>query len=163
MDIRQVIDAHVEWKRRFTAYLTSPDQSLDEGLVAQLDQCQLGRWLYDEGQQYSDWSGFAQLICDHERFHRAAAGLLKRADAGECVAGEAALDARSEYAKASNAVITALTRLRVRGKPATGMRAAEWRFHADDSHLQDALPLSSTLAPEGRSATTTARDGRAAN
>lgn len=140
MDIRQAIDSHVEWKRAFADSLTGPDRSLDAELIGQFDQCTLGKWLFDEGQQYSDWPGFAQLIMDHERFHRAAAGLLQRADAGECVSGEMALDARSEYAKASNAVITALMRLRMRSAGGAGMGAVGLCFHAESSHIPEAFP-----------------------
>jgi Chemoreceptor zinc-binding domain len=133
MDISQAIDAHNGWKGRLAAYLAQPDQSLDAAAIALDDQCDLGRWLQGEGLAESGWAGFAQLIGDHARFHAEAASLVKRADAGERITEEAALGFKSEYAKASNAVITALMLIKSRRKQMAQARPAAWDNDGPDS------------------------------
>jgi hypothetical protein len=118
MDIRQAIDAHVAWKGMLATYLSHPNQSLDADTVALDDQCDLGKWLQSEGQSESEWPGFAELLRNHARFHLEAANLVRSANAGGRVAEEAALGSKSDYAKASNAVTTALLLIKSKLKQA---------------------------------------------
>jgi hypothetical protein len=124
MDIRQAIDAHASWKGRLAAYLLHPDHSLDPTTIALDVDCELGKWLQCEGQVESAWPGFAQLVRDHGRFHLEAADLVRRADAGEWIGDETALGSMSAYAKASNAVITALLLIKNRRLLAVSVQPA---------------------------------------
>ncbi|MGB3631895.1 MAG: CZB domain-containing protein, partial [Terracidiphilus sp.] len=86
--------------------------SLNAATVAKDDRCELGKWLRGEGSRYAQSPEFAKLVTDHARFHVAAADIVKKADAGMKVSEEVALGAKSEYASASNTVVTELMRLK---------------------------------------------------
>jgi Chemoreceptor zinc-binding domain len=167
MDVRQAIDSHVEWKNRLAAYLVHPDQSLDPAVIALDDHCDLGRWLRGEGTAESGWVGFAQLVRDHARFHAEAANLVRRADAGERIAEEVALGSKSEYAKASNAVTTALLLIKSKRKQA----ARAWNSARFNSELDGNLAIPSirlcgetaTLAVVASPCDSTPRGERAAS
>jgi len=111
MDFRRAIDAHVQWKSKLLAYIAKPDGSLHAATVSLDDQCELGKWIHGEGQRFATKPEFQKLIADHARFHRAAGDVIRRADSGQSVSEEINLGAKSEYAAASGAVITALMHL----------------------------------------------------
>jgi hypothetical protein len=112
MDFEKAIQAHVQWKSKLAAYIAKPDHSLNSATIAKDNCCELGKWLHGEGQMHSKSPEFAKLVADHARFHAAAADIVKRADAGQHVNEEVALGAHSEYAAASNTVVTELMRLK---------------------------------------------------
>lgn len=112
MDFTEAIRAHAEWKLRLSLYLRRPDGSLVAREVAADDRCVLGKWLRGEGLAHAALAGFDELRQAHARFHRAAADIVRRADAGESVLEEVALGGTSEYAQASNEIIRLLMDLR---------------------------------------------------
>jgi hypothetical protein len=112
MNFDQAISAHVQWKSKLAAYLNHPDHSLNAADIAKDDRCDLGKWLRGEGQKYASSPEFKKLVADHTHFHSAAAAIVKKADAGLRVSEEVALGATSEYASASNAVVTSLMHMR---------------------------------------------------
>jgi hypothetical protein len=74
----------------------------------------LGRWISGEGRKFANLPEYAQLVSDHERFHQAAAEVIRKADSGQHMEKEVALGAKSDYAVASNAVVTSLMKMRTR-------------------------------------------------
>jgi hypothetical protein len=112
MDCKKAIEVHVHWKSRLASYLAKPDHSVNATTLAMDNQCELGKWLSGEGRKHSSWPEFAKLVSDHARFHKAAAELVKKADAGQPVDHEVVLGSKSEYATVSNAVVSSLMRMR---------------------------------------------------
>jgi hypothetical protein len=112
MNFDQAIACHVQWKAKLSAYLNHPDHSLNAGDIAKDDRCDLGKWLRGEGQKFAKLPEFARLVADHAHFHSAAADIVKKADTGVAVNEEVALGSKSEYAAASNAVVTSLMRMK---------------------------------------------------
>jgi hypothetical protein len=68
----------------------------------------LGKWLHGAGQGFSKAPGFAKLVADHARFHKAVGAIIRKAESGRLKTDEVALGTDSEYAAASNAVVTSL-------------------------------------------------------
>ena len=111
LDIKQAIDVHVRWKQKLTAYVAKPDRSLNAVALSQDNQCELGKWLHGEGQKQSNWAGYAQLVSEHARFHKAASAVVKNADAGQRMTESVSLGGSSEYSTASNTVVTMLMKM----------------------------------------------------
>ncbi len=108
MDLMQAITAHIRMKRTLSSYVVQPDRSLNAFQVGAADQCTLGKWIIGDGSQYCSVPEYKALLASHARFHRAAAEIVRRADSGEVVEQEIALDSTGEYAGASAAVLKAL-------------------------------------------------------
>jgi methyl-accepting chemotaxis protein len=112
MDFDKAIQVHVQWKSKLAAYIAKPDHSLSAAAIAKEDCCDLGKWLRSQALKYSNSPEFTKLVTDHARFHVAAADVVRKADAGEHVSDEIALGAHSEYAAASNTVVTELMKMK---------------------------------------------------
>ncbi len=80
--------------------------------VALDNACDLGKWLAGEGKQFASVPEFAKVKSDHSRFHKVAAQVVERANAGEHLVEEVSLGAKSEFASASNAVVRSLMALK---------------------------------------------------
>jgi len=111
MDFDEAIAAHSAWKAKLKAYLQKPDKSLDAKRVGLDDQCKLGQWLHGEATKFSAIAEFRELKSQHANFHQAAADLIKRADAGEKVAEQAALGANSPFSKLSSQVVQSILKV----------------------------------------------------
>jgi hypothetical protein len=114
MDFDQAISAHSKWKAKLRSYLAKPDRSLSASEVAQDDKCELGKWIFGEGAKYSGLPEFQTLRSEHARFHKAAAGVIHKAESGQSVAEETALGAKSEFTSATTAVVTALVAMKAK-------------------------------------------------
>jgi methyl-accepting chemotaxis protein len=112
MDFDQAIMCHTQWKSKLAAYIAKPDKSLDAAAVAQDDRCDLGKWIHGEGRKYANSAEFEKLVADHKRFHQAAGEIIRKADSGQSVQEKVALGAKSDYANASNAVVTSLMKMK---------------------------------------------------
>lgn len=112
MDFDKAIQCHVQWKSKLAAYIAKPDHSLNPTTVAHENGCDLGKWLHGEGQKFSRLPEFVKLVTDHTRFHSAAADVIKRANAGQRISEEVALGAKSEYASASNGMVSSLMKMK---------------------------------------------------
>jgi Chemoreceptor zinc-binding domain len=114
MNFDQAIECHVQWKSKLAAYLVKPDDSLNATTIAGDSGCDLGKWIHGEGLKYVASPEFGKLAADHERFHKAAADIVRKTDAGQKMAEEIALGSQSEYARASNAVVTSLMKMKIK-------------------------------------------------
>lgn len=113
MDFQGAINAHVAWKMKLSKYLRSADGSLDPILIERDDGCELGRWMKGEGAvKCGNKAPFVTLLTEHARFHKAAAEIVRKANAGLNVTDETALGGGSPFTKASTAVVAALMDLR---------------------------------------------------
>jgi len=112
MDFDEASRAHFEWKARLRTYLAAPDGSLKPASVEADNQCALGKWMQGEGKKHSSDPKFDELRREHASFHRAAAALVRRADAGEKVDAEAALGASSTFNQLSQRVTVLITEMK---------------------------------------------------
>jgi hypothetical protein len=112
MDFDSAIRAHVQWKTKLANYIEKPDHTLSATTVSGDQNCELGKWLHAEGKKFANAPGFATLVADHARFHKAAGEVVRKADSGKNVSQEIALGGDSEFAKVSSAVVSELMQLK---------------------------------------------------
>jgi hypothetical protein len=113
MNFDEAIYAHSEWKLKLSAYLRKPDGSITPADIAPDNRCQLGKWIHGDGAQFSSLEAYDTLLREHARFHRAAADVVRRADAGENAKEDTLLGAHSEFSASSNAIVMALMTMRL--------------------------------------------------
>jgi Chemoreceptor zinc-binding domain len=112
MDFDQAIAAHSKWKGKLRTYIASPDGSLSAPEIALDNKCELGKWISGEGAKYSNLPEFKSLRSQHAHFHKAAAEIVRKVDAGHNVTEEVALGAKSEFSSASADVVSAIMALK---------------------------------------------------
>lgn len=108
MDLDDAIKAHSAWKLKLSSYIRNPDKSLKPEDVCLDNKCDLGKWIYGEGKKFESLSEFSTLKVEHAKFHKCAAEVIKKADAGQSVSEEVQIGGSSEFSKASSAVVTAI-------------------------------------------------------
>ena len=116
MEIQDAITAHSTWKMKLAKYLSQPDHSLNASVVGSPDHCELGKWIKDEGKQYSHLPEFAALISSHNSFHKAAGEIIRKADAGERITAEIAFGAQSEFSSASAKIVNSILAMKSKMK-----------------------------------------------
>lgn len=114
MNFDEAVVAHSAWKTKLRNYLGKPDKSLNPSDIERDDACELGKWIHSEGRQRGADPAFLELRQAHANFHKAAASLVRRANAGERVDQEAALGAHSPFASASAEVIQLIMKMKAR-------------------------------------------------
>ncbi|MFZ0804445.1 MAG: CZB domain-containing protein [Terriglobales bacterium] len=108
MNFDQAIGAHSEWKHKLSAYLVKHDGSLKVQDISPDNKCPLGQWIHGEGAKYANMAEYSTLKSEHARFHLATAEVIRKADSGQSVTEETAIGAKSKFAEASSAVVTAI-------------------------------------------------------
>ncbi len=114
MNFDDAIAAHVEWKTKLKKYLKQPDHSLKSADVAVDNKCSLGQWIHGDGKKFASLREFSELQSEHQRFHKAAAAVIAKADAGKDQNEEVALGSKSEYSSASSAVVSAIMAMKAK-------------------------------------------------
>lgn len=108
MNANDAILAHSRWKTLLTTYLQKPDNSINVGDLQVDNKCDLGRWIHTEGSKFAALPEYAALKASHAKFHQAAAGVVKKANAGLPVKAETELGLGSEFGLASMAVVNGI-------------------------------------------------------
>lgn len=114
MNFDDAIRIHTQWKMKLSNYIAKPDRSLDSALVATDNQCELGKWLHGDGRKYAAIPEFTALITEHQRFHRAASEVVKKADSGLSMNQEVALGSKSEFATVSAGLVKILMNVKAK-------------------------------------------------
>ncbi len=114
MNFDDAVRAHTDWKMKLSRYLQHPDHSLRSSEVGTDAKCALGQWIYGEGKRYSSMPEFSRLKSEHQRFHKAAAAVIAKADSGINQTDEVALGSKSEYSAASSGVVTAIMAMKAK-------------------------------------------------
>ncbi len=116
MDLEQAIEKHAEWKLKLRLALTRREH-LDVESVAHDDRCDLGRWLYGDGQKhFGTLLSFGDCLRKHADFHLEAARVARAINDGRYDEAEAMLNGTGPYASASSSVGVAIMRLRKEAK-----------------------------------------------
>jgi hypothetical protein len=102
------INAHTAWKMKLSLYLRKADGSLKPNQIEPDNQCPLGQWIYGEGAKHAHMPEFVTLKSEHAKFHKAAADVVRKADAGQSVAEEMAIGSKTAFGTSSSAVIQAI-------------------------------------------------------
>lgn len=78
LDFQKWIGAHRQWRQRLTGFIDgSNTEHLDENVVCHDNRCDLGKWIYSNGQKfYGDLPTFRQIVQDHAQFHRCAGQVI---------------------------------------------------------------------------------------
>ncbi len=124
MDFDEAVRHHASWKFRMSVYLRQPDGSMKPEATAADDACDLGRWILRAQAQLGPFPDFVRLRASHAAFHRAAADLVRRANAGERLSAEAELGSDSDYTRRSADVVEAILALKRRDAESKGQRPA---------------------------------------
>jgi Chemoreceptor zinc-binding domain len=114
MNFDDAVRAHSEWKIKLTDYIKHPDHSLKASEVSVDNRCSLGQWIYGDGEKYSTLPEFSKLKNEHQRFHKAAAAVITKADSGKDQTAEIALGSKSEYSAASSSVVSAIMAMKAK-------------------------------------------------
>jgi len=105
MNAEAAIKAHVEWKGKLRAYLSAPNKSLNPVEIEKDNKCELGKWLHSEGAKHAGKQTYKDLVVEHAKFHKAAADVVRRADAGQKVMEETMLGNKSTFSSVSGKVV----------------------------------------------------------
>ncbi len=111
MDFESAIDAHSKWKVRLRAVIAGEDK-LNPALVGAEDHCDLGRWIHGEGMKYSNSAFYKALRTEHAHFHKCAAEVVSKSNAGDRPAAEALMGAGGGFSRASQATISAIRKMK---------------------------------------------------
>jgi hypothetical protein len=114
MNFSAAIRTHANWRLRLSTYCQgSLKEAIDIRTPAKDNDCELGKWLYGEGQKYASDSMFRELISAHSAFHRSAAAIATMAQSGRQKDAEALLNSNeSQYANLSIRVVGILMKFR---------------------------------------------------
>lgn len=113
MNFDDAIKAHASWKMKLKLYIQKPDGSLSSEVVSKDNLCELGKWIYGEGEiKYGKHPEFSSLKKNHTLFHKCAANVIKKVDSGENVSEDIALGSSSEFSNASTAITTSIMKIR---------------------------------------------------
>lgn len=108
MNFDDAIKAHAAWKLKLSGYLSKPDGSIKATEVELDNRCDLGKWIYGDGKKHASLAEYSTLKSEHAVFHKAAAEVVRKADAGQNTSEEVALGGASPFSKASQAVVAAI-------------------------------------------------------
>ncbi|MDE2133034.1 MAG: CZB domain-containing protein [Alphaproteobacteria bacterium] len=112
MDLDEAICAHIEWKMKFRLAISSEAQ-LDADKIGQDTQCPLGQWLHGEAQRkYGRLSSYENCLKAHASFHREAEKVARLINAKDYRGAQAALAMNTPLSEESNAMTTAIGRLK---------------------------------------------------
>jgi hypothetical protein len=117
MNFDEAIKAHADWKLKLRNYISKTStEKFDAKVVAQDNQCALGKWIYGEGKTYQSDPDYKELKEAHAKFHKCAASIVTHCDAG--TASLDMLGNNSEFYKYSLEVVTKISNIRKKAQKA---------------------------------------------
>ena len=112
MNFDEAIQAHSAWKLKLSTYLRKPDGSINSAILRPDNKCTLGQWLHGEGRKFANVPEYKKLVTEHARFHRAAAAVVDKANAGQSTSEDTALGGKSEFGAASSSVVALILNMK---------------------------------------------------
>ncbi len=102
---------HQEWKVKLLAAVNTKEP-IDIDTISRDDCCDLGKWLYSEGQQYNGHKpAFQDLILHHREFHMLTGAVAEIVNARQYELAKAYLSNDAQLAHSSHEVDGAIQRL----------------------------------------------------
>ena len=113
MNFDEAIATHVQWKLRLRSCIDG-HEILDAADIRPDDRCTLGKWIHFEAtSQVTSAPEFTTLRDRHAAFHRTAAEIVERCQAGKKTEAATMLDdIDGAYTHASTAVVSAIRAMR---------------------------------------------------
>lgn len=112
MDLDKAVSAHVEWKTKLRAAISSKAQ-LDAATISKDNCCPLGMWLHGEAKaKFSRLAPYAECVGAHASFHREAGKVAELINRKKYTEAESAIGAGTPYAAASSAAGIAIGKLK---------------------------------------------------
>jgi hypothetical protein len=108
MDLDDAIKMHAAWKTKLAEYLRSPNGSLRSEELEPDNRCELGKWIHSSVAVHGHHAEYHAMKDEHARFHRAAAGVVRKAHEGASVSEEIALGSNSAFGVASQKLVLAI-------------------------------------------------------
>jgi methyl-accepting chemotaxis protein len=114
MNLDAAIEKHAEWKIRLRNAISKQEQ-LDAASISKDNCCQLGHWLYGDGQSSLGRAPeFQSLVTAHKAFHAEAGRVAGLINARQYPEAQRALQKGTRYAAASDTVRDAIYALKKR-------------------------------------------------
>jgi Chemoreceptor zinc-binding domain len=112
LNFKTALEAHIKWKIRLMGVIDGTGtEVLDPRVVAQDNQCALGKWIYGQGgKEYGSNTEFKELVAAHTNFHKCAGQVLDLSLEGKSVEAKQAVETGA-FAKASHETSRHLMRL----------------------------------------------------
>jgi len=86
---------------------------LDVAVYEKDNECELGKWLYEEGKiKYGKLGAYTELISSHAAFHKVAGKVVQAINAKDYKHAEHLLSQDGEYATASHLVHSAILKIK---------------------------------------------------
>lgn len=125
-DFASAVSAHLDWKMKLSRYLEKPDHTLDPEKVCLDNTCALGKWIYGDGQKYSNLATHEQLRGAHAHFHKTAANIITLIHNKNFKEAETKLAPRGVYMDASDKCVSLIQKLKseVEESPGPNKKAA---------------------------------------
>lgn len=111
MNFDDAVAAHVKWKTRLRMFINGGAEKLDSAVVSKDNVCDLGKWIYGEAAQYKNNPSYGTLRTEHANFHRCAADVVKKMEAGDKAGADKLLEA-GDFAGASTRTVSAILQMK---------------------------------------------------
>lgn len=106
----RAVQSHVQWKLKLLSAIGGGEK-IDRATACVDDKCELGRWIYGEGSQFSALPAFAELKKTHKEFHACVLAVADLIDAGKLDSAQADI-AHGAYKRASMETVDCLHKLK---------------------------------------------------
>lgn len=112
LNFKTALEAHIKWKLRLQGVIDGTGtEAIDPMVVAQDNQCALGKWIYGQGgKEFGHIPEFKELVVAHTHFHKCAGHTLDLALEGKTAEAKAQIEG-GDFAKASLTTSRHLMRL----------------------------------------------------
>jgi chemoreceptor zinc-binding protein len=104
MDFTEAAKVHRDWNTKLRLYINGSGE-IDYKVVQKDNLCELGKWIYNEGQQYSSLKEYQDLKSTHADFHKTAAEIVKLVDNGKIDEAKTNLEAGQKFRKLSMEIV----------------------------------------------------------
>ena len=136
-DFSAIIQAHLNWKKRLRVATNDPSEAarLDPQTICKDNLCDLGKWLYGDGQACcSTLPEYGRLKSRHAEFHACAGDIAEKAKSGDIAGAKSLLHDR--FSDLSDETVGLIKKMRDRhgglgGKPPAALPAAHTSSEGD--------------------------------
>lgn len=107
MNFKDAISAHVNWKIRLRMFLNGTGEKIESAVVGRDNLCELGKWIYGLGFEYSHLPSYQTMKTEHTNFHRYAGDVVRKIETGDKQGAETLLNGE-QFSVISNKMVVAI-------------------------------------------------------